>query len=85
MVAFLRRAWSPAESTLTSDPANNQVVIAEGWMDQINNMFIVDALGHPPAAPRDSAFHHLGRGQLDVFSDNHLDRECLPRSLKLST
>lgn len=43
MVAFLRRAWSPAESTLTSDPANNQVVIAEGWMDQINNMFIVDA------------------------------------------
>jgi len=43
-----------------------QVIIAEGSMGLDGEVFIVDALGHPPFEPRDLAFRAVGGRHLDV-------------------
>jgi len=47
-----------------------QVIIAEGSMGLDGEVFIVDALGHPPFEPRDLAFRAVGGRHLDVFLNN---------------
>mmetsp|Transcript_32092 Transcript_32092/g.104235 ORF Transcript_32092/g.104235 Transcript_32092/m.104235 type:complete len:248 (+) Transcript_32092:755-1498(+) len=46
------------------------VIIAEGSMGLDGEVFIVDALGHPPFEPRDLAFRAVGGRHLDVFLNN---------------
>lgn len=42
------------------------VILAEGAMDANKAMFVVDALGHPPAEPRDLALRTVGGEHMDV-------------------
>jgi DNA polymerase epsilon subunit 2 len=50
--------------------AEGMVIIAEGSMGLDGEVFIVDALGHPPFEPRDLAFRAVGGRHLDVFLNN---------------
>lgn len=47
--------------------AEGMVVVAEGSMSPNSDVFIVDALGHPPFEPRDAAFRAIGGRHLDVI------------------
>mmetsp|Transcript_14764 Transcript_14764/g.47778 ORF Transcript_14764/g.47778 Transcript_14764/m.47778 type:complete len:339 (+) Transcript_14764:64-1080(+) len=52
--------------------AVGMVILAEGAMDANKAMFVVDALGHPPAEPRDLALRTVGGEHMDVFENSCL-------------
>jgi hypothetical protein len=69
----IRRAWGAPGTPLRISRANGQVLIEHEWMDAKRTVFL-DMKTHPPAGPRTSLGHSIGRfesGTLVVETGNY--------------